>query len=200
MIRELNGEEANQILGAKCWQASDAHVWKGAVDNYIVDANTVQCKKGKGGVLFTEKQYADFAVRLEFQVPPDGNNGLAIRYPGKGNPAYHGMTELQVLDDAAKKYAKLDARQFHGSAYGMAAAHRGYLRPAGEWNFQTVEVVGFEITVELNGTRILDADLSTITEFMANKAHPGKDVAKGHFGFAGHNNPVAFRDIQIKEL
>jgi len=200
LIRELNGEEANQILGAKCWQASDAHVWKGAVDNYIVDANTVQCKKGKGGVLFTEKQYADFAVRLEFQVPPDGNNGLAIRYPGKGNPAYHGMTELQVLDDAAKKYAKLDARQFHGSAYGMAAAHRGYLRPAGEWNFQTVEVVGFEITVELNGTRILDADLSTITEFMANKAHPGKDVAKGHFGFAGHNNPVAFRDIQIKEL
>jgi hypothetical protein len=54
--------------------------------------------------------------------------------------------------------------------------------------------------VELNGTLILDADLSLVTEYLANKKHPGKDLAKGHFGFAGHNDPVAFRNIAIKEL
>ena len=40
-------------------------------------------------------------ARLEFKLPPGGNNGLAIRYPGKGDTAYVGMCELQVLDDTA---------------------------------------------------------------------------------------------------
>ncbi len=110
------------------------------------------------------------------------------------------MTELQVLDNDAPKYAKLDPRQYHGSSYGMVPAKRGFLRPAGEWNFQQVTVKGSRIKVILNGSPILDADLSTVTEFMANSPHPGKDRTEGFFGFAGHNDPVEFRDIQIKEL
>jgi hypothetical protein len=35
---------------------------------------------------------------------------------------------------------------------------------------------------------------------MANSPHPGKDRASGYFGFAGHNDPVEFRRIEIKEL
>ena len=97
-------------------------------------------------------------VRLEFKLPPGGNNGLAIRYPGKGDTAYVGMCELQVLDDNYEKAtAKIDPRQAHGSAYGMVAAQRGYQRPIGEWNFQEVTVQGSTIKVELNGTVILDA-------------------------------------------
>ena len=110
------------------------------------------------------------------------------------------MCELQVLDSEHAKYAKLDQRQYHGSAYGMAAAHRGYLRATGEWNYQQVTVKGATIKVELNGVTILDADLSKVTEFMGNRPHPGKDRASGHFGFAGHNDPVQYRNIQIKSL
>ena len=137
---------------------------------------------------------------MEFKLPPGGNNGLAIRFTGSGNPAYDGMCELQVIDNTDPAHQSLDARQFHGSAYGMVAAHRGYLRPTGEWNFQTVEVVGSTIKVELNGTVILDADLSTVTDFLAEKPHPGKDLKRGHFGFAGHNDPVSFRNLSIMEL
>ena len=126
-----------------------------------------------------------------------GNNGLAVRYPGKGDTAYVGMCELQVLND---DYKGIDPRQAHGSAYGMVAAQRGYQRSIGEWNYQEVTVKGPTIKVELNGTRILDCDLSKVKEFMAKSAHPGKDRASGHFGFAGHNDPVAFRNIQIKRL
>ena len=110
------------------------------------------------------------------------------------------MCELQVLDNDSPKYAKLDPRQYHGSAYGMAAAHRGYLRPTGEWNVQEVTVQGSKIKVELNGTVILDTDLATVKEFMANSPHPGKDRATGYFGLAGHNDPVAFRRVEIKKL
>ena len=61
----------------------------------------------------------------------------------------------------------------------MVAAARGYQHPIGEWNFEEVTVKGPKIKVELNGTVILDCDLSTVTEFMANHPHPGKDRTKG---------------------
>jgi hypothetical protein len=139
-------------------------------------------------------------VRLEYQLPPGGNNGLAIRYPGTGQPSTQAMCEIQILDDTAEKYAKLDPRQYNGAVYGMVAPHRGYLRPIAEWNFMEVTARGSTLQVELNGTRIVNADVATITEFMGGKPHPGKDRTRGHFGFAGHNDPVAFRSIAIKEL
>jgi hypothetical protein len=133
-------------------------------------------------------------------LPPAGNNGLAIRYPGYGDSAYVGMCEIQILDDTAPVYEKLDPRQYNNSAYGMTAVHRGYLRPTGQWNFVEVIVRGHTLRAELNGTRVLDTDLSKVTKYMANSAHPGKDRLSGHFGFCGHDDPVQFRNIQIRQL
>ena len=203
-VREIPTAEANALLAndgfTTLFDGKSLNGWTGAVDNYEVVDGSIRCKTGKGGVLHTSNEYGDFVVRLEFKVPPGGNNGLAIRYPGQGDTAYTGMCELQVLDNNAPQYSKLDARQYHGSAYGMAAAARGYQRPAGEWNFQEVTVVGSTIKVELNGSVILETDLSQIKEVMANTPHPGKDRTQGYFGFAGHSDPVEFRNIRIKEL
>jgi hypothetical protein len=206
-IREIPAEEANSILQkpdaegfVSIFNGKDFTGWTGPVNDYQVVDGALMCKPGRGGTIFTEDEYGDFMVRFEFKLPPGGNNGLAIRYPGSGNTAYVGMCELQVLDDTAEKYRNLDPRQFHGSAYGMAAPHRGFLRPAGQWNFQQVTVKGSTIKVELNGTTILEADLAMITETMGNTPHPGKDRTRGHFGFAGHNDPVQFRNIRIKSL
>ncbi|MBI5382273.1 MAG: DUF1080 domain-containing protein [Opitutae bacterium] len=206
-VRELNAAEANQQLRgadpqgfAPIFNGRDFTGWAGPVENYDVVEGAICCKPAKGGTIYTKEEYGDFVARLEFKLPPAGNNGLAIRYPGSGDTAYVGLCELQVLDDTAAKYGKLDVRQFHGSAYGMVAAHRGYLRPVGEWNYQEVTVKGSTIKVELNGTVILDCDLSTVTEYLAGKAHPGKTRTSGSFGFAGHNDPVMFRQIAIKRL
>jgi hypothetical protein len=206
-VRELLATEATALLatlGLKgfnlVFNGKDWTGWDGPVANYEIVDGALRCKPKAGGTIFTKETYGDFVVRFEFQLPPAGNNGLAIRYPGSGDTAYVGMTELQVLDTEHEKYAKLDPRQAHGSAYGMAAAARGYLRPVGEWNYQEVTVKGSTIVVELNGTRILDADLSTVTDFLDGKAHPGKDRKDGHFGFAGHQDPVMFRSVYIKRL
>nr|WP_315853129.1 DUF1080 domain-containing protein [Paludisphaera rhizosphaerae] len=208
-LREIPVEEANAYLAkrdltpggfAQIFNGKNLDGWKGAVDNYEVADGAIRCKPKHGGNLYYDKEYGDFTALLEFRLPPAGNNGLAIRYAGDGDAAYKGMTELQVLDDGHEKYAKLDPRQAHGSAYGMVPAHRGYLRPVGEWNYEKVVVKGPKIQVELNGTPILDADLSTVKEFMANSPHPGKDRTKGFFGFAGHNDPVEFRDVYIKPI
>jgi hypothetical protein len=208
-LREIPPVEANALLDLVAdegfepvFNGKDLAGWTGPVENYDVLDGAIVCKAGKGGTIHTKEEYSDFTVRLEFKLPPGGNNGLAIRYHGSGDTAYVGMCELQVMDDtlAEKKYGKLDPRQFHGSAYGIVAPHRGYQRPVGEWNFQEVTVQGSRIKVELNGFVILDADLAKVTEYMGNRPHPGIGRASGHFGFAGHNDPVAFRNVRIKRL
>ena len=204
-VRKISADEANKLLAAHSaegfqpiFDGKSLADWKGPVDNYEAVDGVLRCKKGKGGTIYHKDELTDFVVRLEIKIPAGGNNGLAIRYPGEGDTAYVGMTELQVLDDSAKGYAKLDPRQYHGSAYGMAACARGYQRPVGEWNFQEVTVKGSTIKVELNGSVILDTDLSKVTEMMGK--HPGKDRTSGFFGFAGHGSDVEFRNVMIKKL
>jgi hypothetical protein len=206
-IREIPAAEANEILrkhGSKgfvdVFNGKDFTGWAGPIDQYEVKDGAIVCRPKKGGTIYTKDQYSDFMARVEYRLPPAGNNGLAIRYPGHGDTAYVGMCEVQVLDDSSLQYAKLDPRQYNGSAYGMVPAVRGYLRPVSQWNFEEVTVKGPKLKVELNGTVILDTDLSKVTQYMGNRPHPGKDRTMGHFGFAGHNDPVAFRHIQIKEL
>jgi len=176
--------------------------WAGALDACKVENGAIVWQLKKGGTVYTKEIFSDFVARFEFKLPPGGNNGLAIRYPGKGDTAYAGMCESQILGDdyEAVTGRKLDPRQAHGSAYGMVAAQRGYQRPVGEWNYEEVTVAGPTIKVEVNGTPVLDADLSKVTEFMGGRPHPGKDRASGHFGFAGHNDPVEFRNIEIKKI
>jgi hypothetical protein len=208
-IREIGSDEVDKLLRGKdpkgfesVFNGKDFTGWAGPLDNYMIKDGAITCRPNKGGTIYTTQEYTNFMARLEIKLPPGGNNGLAIRYPGHGDTAYEGMCELQVLDDNYEKATgeKIDPRQAHGSAYGMVAAQRGYQHPIGEWNYEQVTIKGPTIKVELNGTMILDCDLSKVTETLAGKAHPGKDRAGGSFGFAGHNDPVMFRNISIKRL
>lgn len=209
LIREIGSDEANHLLRGKdpagfksMFNGKDFNGWAGPVSEYVVTNGAITCRPNKGGTIYTKEEFTNFVARVEFKLPPGGNNGLAIRYPGHGDTAYLGMCESQVLDDNYEKATgeKLDPRQVHGSAYGMVAAQRGYQHPIGEWNYEEVTVKGSTIKVELNGTVILDTDLSKVTEFMAGHAHPGKGRTSGYFGFAGHNDPVMFRKISIERL
>jgi hypothetical protein len=212
-IREIPSAETNQILDRRVdekgfksiFNGKDLTGWDGPVDEYEVVDGAIQCKPKKGGTIHTIEEFTDFEAKLEFKLPPAGNNGLAIRYPGKGDTAYVGMCELQILDDTAKVYEHLDPRQYCCSVYGVVPAHRGYLRPVGDWNFEHVIIKGHTIKVELNGNIVINTDVSKFdindpSQFMHNSKHPGLMRDKGSFGFAGHNDPVAFRNIRIKRL
>ena len=45
-------------------------------------------------------EYADFSFRFDFKLAAGGNNGVGIRAPLEGDPAYAGM-EIQILDDSS---------------------------------------------------------------------------------------------------
>ncbi len=214
-LREISPDEATRLLASRgaddfqrIFNGRDLSGWAGGVDSVAIRNGILVWQQGKGGVLYWDRELGDFQARLHFKLPPGGNNGLAIRYPGTGNAAYDGMTELQILDENYNTVKQLppdkhiDPRQYHGSVYGMVAAARGYLRPIGTWNFQEVTVEGSRIKVELNGTVILDADVSAVdlATVMGGRAHPGRDRTRGFFGFAGHSDPVEFREIAIRPL
>ena len=196
-IREItsDNDKGYQTL----FNGKDLSGWHGAVNNYEVVDESIICKKGKGGTLYAKEEYGDFSFRFEFQLPPGGNNGIAVRSPGKGDPAWEAY-EIQVLDDTAKKYAKLQPYQFHGSVYGLAPAQRGALLPVGEWNKQEITFKGSNIRVTLNETTILHQDISKIDLSKVKKVPKGVNRSKGFIGFAGHSDPVKFRNVRIKSL
>jgi hypothetical protein len=173
--------------------------WQGDVKGYSVIDGTMICRPG--GNLYTAKEYANFVFRFEFKLPPAGNNGVSIRAP-LNNPApsaYSGM-EIQILDDAHENYKDLHDYQVHGSIYGVVPAKRGALKPVGEWNQEEIVADGGHIKVTVNGMVILDADISKIEKTVDGQAHPGLHNAKGYIGWAGHGDPVAFRNVRVKEL
>ena len=181
------------------FNGKDLEGWQGAVDNHEVKDGAIVLKKGKGGTLFTKEEYSDFSFRFEFKLPPGGNNGVAVRYPGKGDPAWVAF-EIQTLDDTAEKYKKLQPYQYHGSVYGLVPAKRGALKPVGEWNSQEIIFKGQHIKVILNGQTIVDKDLSTIDLSKVKKVPGGVKRSSGYVGFAGHGDPVQMRNVRIKKL
>ena len=177
--------------------------WLGNKQSYVVEDGMIVIKPDddSGGNLYTRDEYSDFVFRFEFQLTPGANNGLGIRAPLEGDAAYVGM-ELQILDDTAPVYANLQPYQYHGSVYGVIPARRGFLKPVGEWNYEEVYVKGTSIRITLNGTVIVDGDISEARDngTMDHNNHPGLKNDKGHIGFLGHGSVVRFRNIRIKDL
>jgi HEAT repeat protein len=177
--------------------------WVGNKQSYVAEDQMIVIKPvdNSGGNLYTEKEYADFVFRFEFQLTPAANNGLGIRAPLTGDAAYVGM-ELQILDDTAPVYSALQPYQYHGSVYGVIPSRRGFQKPVGEWNYEEVTAVGTHIKIVLNGTTIVDGDIAGPRDngTMDHNSHPGLKNTTGHIGFLGHGSLVKFRNIRIKEL
>jgi len=167
---------------------------------YVVEDGLLVCPADGGGNLFTIKEYANFILRFEFRLLEGSNNGIGIRAPLTGDVAYSGM-EIQILDDGAPRYqGRLKPAQYHGSIYDVFPAKQGFKKPTGEWNSEEITAKGRLITVVLNGTTIVDANLDSVRDPAVLKKHPGLARSTGHIGLLGHGTRVEFRNFRIREL
>ncbi len=197
-------EEGEQRF-VSLFDATTLNGWQGATEHWAADEGSlVFTWKGAarskeellGLKLMSTRQYSDFILRFDCKLPKVSNNGVAIRAPLEGDPAFVGM-EIQIQD--TRYYRKLRDYDVFGSVYGVVPAKTGHLEPNGQWNTEEIRCVGKHIRVTLNGIVIVDVDLDSLGGKTADgKRHPGLGRKKGHLGFLGHTARVEFRNIRIR--
>jgi hypothetical protein len=200
-VPRMSDAEASEGF-SPLFDGRDLQGWTGDARSYVAeDGKIVVHPERGGGNLYTETEYEDFVLRFDFKLTPAANNGVGIRAPLEGDAAYAGM-EIQILEDGSPVHWDLHPYQYHGSVYGVVPARRGVQRPVGEWNSEEITVKGRRVTVVVNGTTVVDADLDEASAggTMDGRDHPGLKRARGHIGFLGHGSRLELRNIRIKEL
>jgi hypothetical protein len=184
------------------FNGKDLSGWKvvnGKAEVWGVDKGLLVVDGRGGGWLMTEKEYADFELRLEYKLPEKGNSGVALRAPLNGKPSAVAM-EIQILDDAWHKanLKGLKPTQLTGSIYDVVPPSAEVTRPVGQWNQLHITAKGRRITVKLNGTTIVDANLDNYKDRL--DKHPGLLRTTGHLGLQSHDGRVEFRSLYVKSL
>ena len=156
----------------------------------------------RGSWLISEAEYSDFELQFEFKLGPQGNSGCALRTPASGDPAFDGL-ELQMAD--YRYNTKAADSELTGGLYRALAPVKQVYKPE-KWNRYEITLKGPQVRVVLNGTVILDHDLSK--EDTVIKRHNGKDATalrdrprKGRIGFQNLSrggSPVLIRDARIR--
>ncbi len=177
--------------------------WIDNTNQYIVeDGNIVMNPKTRyGGNLYSKKEYENFIFRFEFLLTPGANNGIGVRHNIVDTPKGYDGVEIQILDDYDPKYKDLEPYQFHGSLYGWVPAKTGFLKPAGEWNYQEIIMDKNHLQIFLNGVQILDVNFDELIK----NAPEDKNISrllykKGHIAFLGHGDIIRLRSLRVKEI
>ncbi|MBT3378090.1 MAG: DUF1080 domain-containing protein [Lentisphaerae bacterium] len=170
---------------------------KGKPDSWGVHDGVLVAHKGGGGWLAREEELCDYAIEFDFRLVSGGNSGLFLRPPLTGNPAWEGI-EVQLLDDASPKYARLQADQYCAGVYGIVGAAPKVTRPAGKWQRMRVLCLGRLVNVWLNGSQVVRADLDEHMDKV--EKIPGLRRASGFPGFQNEHGPIEFRGIRMKIL
>ncbi len=190
------GEQPVDLLSGslKQWTMQKAGAWE-------LKQGTLGTSAKPGGYIWTREAYEDFEISIDYKTSEKCNSGLFFRTDPKN--AVQGGFEIQIA--SAGLYA---GKHVAGALYDAKAPSESPGRPDGEWNTMILTCQGSKILVELNGKKILEADIDDWDT--PNKNPDGtrnkfktalKDLPrKGHIGLQYHGHPVWFRNIRLKRL
>jgi hypothetical protein len=160
---------------------------------------------GKGGNLFSEKEYSDFDLEWEWKLAEGGNNGVKYWVTKVGGKEWLGI-EYQMLDDLRHPDSKNGAKRLTASFYDIQPpTAKTKVKPSGEWNHSRIVAQGGKLQHWLNGELVGEADTST-AEWKANvaaskfKGKQGFAPGKGRIMITDHSDKTSYRNIRIKEL
>jgi len=206
MIREITPYEAAHTPVGPAWRelfnGRDLTGWTCKPGAWKA-ADGVLARVG-GSDIWTEEQFGDFILELEFRLDKDTNSGVFFRTADINNCVQTGI-EMQVLDSFGKPTPdKHDC----GAIYDCLAPRKNVVRPPGEWNHAVITCRGSRINVVMNGEEIIDMNLDEWTaphqnpDGTRNKFRTAyRDMPRvGHIGFQDHGKPVWYRNIRIKPL
>ena len=109
-----------------------------------------------------------------------------------------GQVKVPLVLKAGYGFTAGWAGQHTGSIYDVVPAAKQANRAIGEWNRMRIVARGRKVTIELNGEKLVDADLD---EHKAKfDKHPGLTRKSGHLGLQSYNVRVDFRSLLVKPL
>lgn len=128
------------------WRLTDPKADNGWSVQDGVLINRIEQEQGKPrkhfGNLRTDREFEDFNITLETNLPKEGNSGVYLR----------GIYEVQVLDSYGKP---LDPHNM-GAIYSRITPTESAEKPAGQWQTLDITLVDRHATVILNGKKIID--------------------------------------------
>ena len=133
--------------------------------------------------LVSDKKFMNFIVDVEFRLGAHCNSGVALR----------GRYEVNLADDGDRP----PSAHSSGAVAGRIGPAINAGRLAGEWQTLSARLVGRQVTVILNGIRVIDKqsiDGPTDIALDVNEGEPGPILLQGDRG------PVAFRKIVVYPL
>lgn len=186
---------SNAKFPAGAWEQNDG----------ILSANVDEC-------IWTESEYEDFVLELEFRNAEGTNSGVIV-YGSDTKNWVSNSVEIQIADDYATKWAEADPSWQTGAFFGhKPAIQRKIVAPAGDWNQMTITASGPYLLVELNGKLVNRIDLGQFTS--ASEAPDGTQIPAwlstpwaelptvGAIGFQGKHSgaPIEFRNITLRPI
>jgi len=185
--------------------------WEGGRGNptlWIIKDGELVCVKGSG-VIQTKRKFSNFQLHIEWKTPSE----VSGEGQGRGNSGVYlqGLYEIQVLDSYNNRTYRHGQA---GSFYKQFAPLVNVSRKPGEWqsydviytaptfnNDPTTYFTPPRATVFHNGVLILNnVSLRGPTEYIGIPEYSIKKHGPGPIVLQDHGNPVAYRNIWIREL
>lgn len=167
----------------------------------VVDGALLETGGGPGILWYTEEEFADFILRVDWRVSSvEDNSGVFLRFPALGNTdpendwkrAAEEGYEVQIDERGFDPETGTYGSPLHqtGAIYKRAPALTLASLPVGQWNRFEIEARGRTVTVRLNGQQV--------SSFTGDGDRP----LTGHIGLQNHHagSHVQFRNIRVKRL
>ena len=160
------------------WKAPEKNVW------YLVQDGILQLRSSedkKGSVLWTEKEYENFVMELEFKfISGTIDSGVHVKSDD----------QIQIGISGSLKRDMTASPYIPGKGYPVEAEGVKELLKMNDWNQMRIEVRGTEYVVSLNGKKVMNY-----------KSESGK--AKGPIGLQLHGDrdmAIDYRNLKVGEL
>jgi hypothetical protein len=175
-------------------ESGDPQQW--AVEDGAIVARSPNL--AKRNYLLSNKDYADFTLRLEFMADPKSAAGVVLR--GLDGEIIGKMIDhpvIKVADRAQLPQYWAGTTHFVKDDKQFTKPSEDLNLPAGEWHTLVVTVRGDTCTATLAGKKVVDLRLDP---GYAGPFVPGLKRSRGKIGFQAHTGSVHYRKVKIKEL